>query len=136
MKFIVDIDPIGKARPRLGFGGHVYTPKKTTDAEREIRDAFYEVRGRRLPVNTPVLLEVCAYFPIPQSWSKKKQAAAMRGEILPTKKPDADNILKLVADALNGAAYVDDAQIIRASVWKEYSKNGIGYLAIDVGGID
>jgi Holliday junction resolvase RusA-like endonuclease len=41
--------------------------------------------------------------------------------VWPTKKPDADNILKLVADALNGLAYVDDKNIVTAHAHKVYS---------------
>ena len=46
----------------------------------------------------------------------------MRGELHPTKKPDADNIGKIVADALNGVAYQDDAQIILLQIRKTYSE--------------
>lgn len=35
-----------------------------------------------------------------------------------TKKPDADNVLKAVLDALNGLAWVDDAQVFSATVRK------------------
>jgi Holliday junction resolvase RusA-like endonuclease len=37
------------------------------------------------------------------------------------KRPDADNILKLVADALNGVAYDDDKRVVVASVCKLWS---------------
>ena len=46
-------------------------------------------------------------------------------EQFPTKKPDADNIIKSIADALNGIAYADDSQIVQATVnkwWAEESK--------------
>lgn len=42
--------------------------------------------------------------------------------MLPTKKPDADNIVKIIADALNRAAYYDDAQIVRLSYSKVYDE--------------
>ena len=32
-----------------------------------------------------------------------------KGEMLPTKKPDVDNIIKIILDSLNGLAYKDDA---------------------------
>ena len=46
----------------------------------------------------------------------------LSGEILPTKKPDIDNILKVVADALNGVAYLDDVQVIEVNADKTYSE--------------
>ena len=42
-------------------------------------------------------------------------------EIRPTKKPDGDNILKAVADALNGVCYKDDKNIVKMSIEKFYS---------------
>ena len=35
----------------------------------------------------------------------------LNGRLFPTKKPDADNIIKVILDALNGLAYRDDSQI-------------------------
>lgn len=43
------------------------------------------------------------------------------GKELPLKKPDIDNIVKVVADALNGVAYHDDTQIIMVVAKKVYS---------------
>lgn len=45
----------------------------------------------------------------------------MERNILPLKKPDMDNIVKVVADALNGVAYHDDTQIALLSASKIYS---------------
>ena len=44
------------------------------------------------------------------------------GNVFPAKKPDADNILKIVADALNGIAYGDDKQVVTAQVQKQYAE--------------
>ena len=54
----------------------------------------------------------------------------INGDILPTKKPDADNILKIIADALNGIAYADDKQVVTAEVQKLYAENGYTEAAI------
>ena len=43
-------------------------------------------------------------------------------EIRPVKKPDADNIIKVVADSLNQVAYHDDAEIVRVSLAKYYGR--------------
>ena len=45
----------------------------------------------------------------------------LEGRELPLKKPDMDNIVKVVADALNGAAYHDDTQIVYVNAKKCYS---------------
>lgn len=44
------------------------------------------------------------------------------GALLPTKKPDLDNVAKIVCDALNGVAYKDDAQIVDLKVHKYFSE--------------
>lgn len=65
-------------------------------------------------------MAITAFYPIPTSWSKKKRTAAIGGAIRPTVKPDADNVLKVICDALNGIAYADDKQIVEAAVRKFY----------------
>ena len=134
MRFTVDIEPIGKARPRFTKKGHAYTPQKTKDAEALIAAAYRAAGGRCIPKGVPVELEVLARFPIPKSFSQKKRSAVLDSEILPMKKPDADNILKLAADALNGVAYEDDAQVVRMEVCKEYTALGGGYMEITIFG--
>jgi Holliday junction resolvase RusA-like endonuclease len=44
------------------------------------------------------------------------------GELRPVKKPDMDNVLKVVADALNSVAYRDDTQIVDCQLRKFYDK--------------
>lgn len=46
---------------------------------------------------------VC-YCALASSDNRKKRAAKLSGAIRPTKKPDCDNIGKIVADSLNGIA--------------------------------
>jgi Holliday junction resolvase RusA-like endonuclease len=86
-------EPVPKARPRV-YGRRAITPKRTLDAEQRIRQAFHE----RYPGSTPnegnVELSACFYM------NK-------------TGRPDLDNLLKLVMDALNGLAYQDDSQVVR-----------------------
>ena len=50
-------------------------------------------------------------LPIPTSWSRKKQLAAIAGLIQPISRPDLDNYIKSVLDAINTIVVRDDAQI-------------------------
>ena len=59
-------------------------------------------------------------FEVPQSYPKKKAALCTQNITRPTCKPDMDNIVKAVADALNGVAYKDDSGIVEAHVYKRY----------------
>ena len=78
---------------------------------------------------------------LPKSWSskpKKWQAAALAGQERPTKKPDGDNVLKAIADALNEIVYIDDAQIVDATVRKFYAavpRTIVQITEINAGGI-
>ena len=47
----------------------------------------------------------------------------MAGEEYPTKKPDIDNIVKNILDALNVMAWADDAQVVSLIVSKVWSDN-------------
>ena len=61
----------------------------------------------------------------------------LANRILPVKKPDCDNIAKIVLDALNKIAYKDDSQVIELSVKKLYSevaKVSVHIEEIEVGG--
>ena len=109
--FTVPGRPKGKARHRTTRSGRTYTPAKTAAAEREIAQLF-RIAARSLPLMTgAVSLSVEAVFRVPKSWSAKGRANALAGDVPFDGKPDADNILKLVMDALNGVAWVDDCQV-------------------------
>lgn len=124
--FTIPGEPKGKGRPRATtVSGRVrtYTPEATANYENLVKVSFLQAHGKAEPYakDVPLVAKISAFFPIPQSASKKKQAAMEAGEISPTKKPDTDNIAKIVLDALNGLAYYDDAQIVVLSLQKTYS---------------
>lgn len=123
------MEPVGKGRARSTRSGHHYTPAKTVAAEAKVRDAFVDaLQGRSFePYAEPVCMTLIATFAAP------KCSAAKREAMLHTpceKRPDADNVLKLVADALNGAAYDDDKRIVRATVVKLWGD--VGSLMVDI----
>ena len=120
--FILAGEPKGKERPRFCHNGQIYTPKQTTTYEQQIIFDYYKQCGNvKFDENSQLELFVKAYYKIPKSASKKKRIAMLSEEIRPTKKPDGDNILKAVADALNGVCYKDDKSIVKMSIEKFYS---------------
>ncbi|KXG78267.1 RusA family crossover junction endodeoxyribonuclease [Thermotalea metallivorans] len=114
-------EPVAKGRPRVLKTGTTYTPKKTKNYETLVKE-IYVLQHNEPPMEGELFLELKAYFSIPKSAPKKKQAAMIREEIRPTKKPDIDNLVKTVTDALNTLAYRDDSQIVEARVGKYYSE--------------
>lgn len=125
--FHVPGKPQGKARARTFYnpasGKHVsHTPDNTVLYENPIKGQFLnQADGFYLERGTPAALRIVARFLPPKSTAKKKQRQMLEGEILPLKKPDMDNIVKVVADALNGVAYHDDTQIALLAASKIYA---------------
>lgn len=115
-------EPRAWARARLGKRGVPFTPGKQRDYGAALRLAAQEQMAGRAPFDCPLHMELRAELPIPRSWSKKKQEAALRREILPTKKPDLSNLTKIIEDAWNGVIYRDDALIVSANARKIYSR--------------
>lgn len=127
IKFTILGEPQGKGRPRFQKAGQyvrTYTPDKTVAYEnlvkveyrRQCGDYMFE-KGRQLDVR------IAAYYSIPKSTSKKKQAQMLANEIRPMKKPDMDNVAKVILDSLNQVAYHDDVQVVDCQLRKFYGSN-------------
>ena len=127
VSFTVPGKPQGKGRAKTyhnknaGFTTTV-TPDKTVLYENFIKDRYLQQAGGAFfEQGTPVHIGIVARFLPPKSTSKKKRAEMLNRDILPLKKPDIDNVVKAVCDALNGIAYHDDAQVASIRIVKVYS---------------
>lgn len=123
MKYSFEIKEkaIGKQRPRYSSKtGRMYTPTKTSTFEEKVKWAFkskYNI-ATELSVN-PFKAKIVAVFEPPKSLSKKKKEELLYS-VNYTKKPDVDNIAKIILDSLNGLAYKDDSQVSELLVIKDY----------------
>lgn len=128
IKFTIPGEPQGKARARTFYHQKAnrvvsMTPEKTQNYENLIKMvATQEQEDKPIPAVEPLEITIKAYYSIPNSDSKKKKQMKLDGLIRPTKKPDADNVCKVVCDALNGVCYKDDTQIVKAIIEKYYSE--------------
>lgn len=113
-------EPKGKARPRV-TKGHAYTPQATKDYE-TIVALRYRLSGGKM-FDGAVSLHILAEYTIPKSATKGKRRDMIEGTMLPLKKPDNDNIAKMIMDGLNKVAYHDDSQVAELVVLKKYSEN-------------
>lgn len=113
--------PVGKSRPRFsrinGFT-KVYTPEETTSYERAVGLLFHQKKKDMF--TGYVSIKIKAIFPIPSSTPKKSIPDYLNGKILPDKKPDLDNICKIILDGLNGVAYEDDKAVVELMSSKHY----------------
>lgn len=107
----------GKGRPRFTRNGHTYTPDKTRLYEDRVR-ASYKQLFKEPPTDEAVTISIIVIMTPAKSLSKKKRAELM--EHPPIKKPDVDNIAKIILDALNGIAWMDDKQVCSLSVCKAW----------------
>jgi Holliday junction resolvase RusA-like endonuclease len=120
--------PVPKARPRLGRNNHTFTPKSTSDAEKQIASVAKCYLAR--PFSVPVLIIVDFIYAAPKSWPRKKLLLLGSSLIPRDGRPDIDNLYKLVADALNGIAYEDDAQIVKITSGKFYGNEDGVHISI------
>jgi Holliday junction resolvase RusA-like endonuclease len=118
---IVPGEPCGKGRPRFTRKGFAYTPTKTRNYEATVKAIFAQTYPNFVPLDGALKVTVFAYMGIPASVSVKKRDAMLAQEIWPTKRPDIDNIFKII-DALNGIAFRDDSLIVSAVIRKAYSE--------------
>lgn len=113
----------GKARPRVNtYTGNAYTPTSTKDYENLIKQYFKIKYPRYEPLEGRIAVKIMAYFDVPKTTSKKDRALIQEGKLSPTKKPDIDNIVKIILDALNKMAFKDDNQITKLEVEKVYAE--------------
>lgn len=101
-----------------------YDPAKSKDYKDYVRLAAVSEMKGRAPFDGALALSVRVYRSIPKSFSKKKQALAEAGIIKPITKPDMDNYIKGIKDALKSVCWKDDSQIVtyREPFGKFYSE--------------
>jgi Holliday junction resolvase RusA-like endonuclease len=130
IEFVVNLPPRPKLRARhviryRGTGRNrtaytaVITPDQTIADEQAFR-AIAKSRGPRKPLEGPLALRLLFVMPVPASWSIIETARAVSGARRPAGKPDVDNMVKLVKDALNGVFWKDDAQVCEVTASKVY----------------
>ncbi len=125
IKLTIPGPPKGKQRPRIcrvNGRSMAYTPKETIEYERLVRTSYTAVFKVKFERNLPIEISILALYSVPKYVSRKTKELMLNGRLFPTKKPDADNIIKVILDALNGLAYRDDVQICRVYFEKMYAE--------------
>lgn len=124
IKFIVNGKPQGKARPRFKRCGNyvsTYNPKSTSNYEKLVKLSAIEQCKDKLDKEYTglVKMSIIAHFK-PNKGISKKQHDLLIGQAH-LKRPDLDNLIKIICDALNGIAYKDDNQVAIIIAEKVYS---------------
>ncbi len=131
--FHVPGQPCGKQRARVLKSGRSYTPAKTVAYEAHVRGSARSAgMVPEKPLEGPLALHLDIAVTIPRSWSKAKRERALAGVLLPTGKPDIDNIAKALGDALNRVMWCDDAQVVSLQAGKRYSLSPGVWVRVEV----
>lgn len=131
LRCMIPGEPMAQARPRfarIGKGVRAFDPKKSRDGKAAIAAAMadavdnHEEHGRAYPVARCIpFMDDCVRVIIVAAWACPK-GDHRKVRKLPVrwrpKKPDADNIAKLVLDAGNGIWWSDDNQVVKLEVSK------------------
>ena len=111
----------GKARPRFNTKtGRAFTPGDNISYENWVKCCYKEQDGKYLEGALRARIEV--YHQIPKSYTKGKRLACKHNITPPCKKPDSDNIAKIVLDSLNKIAFDDDSQVVELTVIKRWTE--------------
>lgn len=121
-----------KQRPRFNAATKtVFKPASNIVTEADIRAVWREAGEPRLLDDVAIGIQMTIIVPRPKGHFKKNGELSVEGERNPiprNKKPDVDNALKLVMDALNSRAYKDDVRVAKAEVsriWGEWAETQI-----------
>lgn len=118
-------EPVGKQRPRaVNRGGFVsmYTPKETVNYESYVKSLFVQAYPEHVPFDVPLKVDIIVTRTIPKTVSQKMREAMLSGEFKVRTKPDLDNVVKTLFDALNKVAYTDDNLIYDLHAIKSYGE--------------
>ena len=129
IKITIPEIPIPKGRPRFTRQGFAFTPTKTRQYEKLVKQIALQHRPKEL-LTGALKVTMLFYVPIPGSWSVIKKYKAVTGEIRPITRPDLDNYAK-VKDALKGVIFSDDSIIVEEHLHKWYSKEPKTIIVIE-----
>ena len=124
IKFTVPGEPKSKGRARFQRIGNfvkTYTPTETVAYENWVKMCYMESKSEKMDGQLGV--NIISYYNIPKSMSNKKREEAIIGRLRPTKKPDVDNVSKVILDSLNKIAYHDDSSVVELTTVKYYGED-------------
>ena len=134
MKYEFEVEGIivGKERPRLNtYTGTIYTPNRTKDYELLVQQSFKVKYPRFEQIEGRIAVDIISYMKIPKQTSKVKTKEMLENKISPTKKPDIDNIAKVILDAMNKFIFKDDNQVSKITIEKRYGEIDKVYIKVE-----
>jgi Holliday junction resolvase RusA-like endonuclease len=123
----LQIMPVPKERPRVVRNKRTgkiqsFTPQRTAAFHAQVHRVVDQVMFGHPLMDGPLRVDVSFKMPVPKSWPKWKQEAALLGVIRPTGRPDLDNLEKALLDAFNSHLIDDDSLVIERFARKVYAE--------------
>ena len=130
MRFTLGTTPTAQQRARHTKTGRAYKSTEQQANERTLEAMLVEYQPVE-PLQGALVLEFVAVMPMPKSVSKRDRQAMRVGEILPTKKPDLDNLAKQLKDAMTRMQFWgDDRQVVELRCRKIYGETGLWSVCV------
>ncbi|EHD5018760.1 RusA family crossover junction endodeoxyribonuclease [Listeria monocytogenes] len=123
IKITFNIPPKPQGRPRFRRVGNfvqTYDPPESKAYKKKIANVA-KIYAPSTPISAPISVDFIFYVPMPKSKSKAWKRRALLGQELPAVKPDIDNYVKGVLDAMNKIVFSDDGKIVKLKAEKRYS---------------
>tara|TARA_B100001564_G_scaffold3978_2_gene3494 strand:- start:1371 stop:1829 length:459 start_codon:yes stop_codon:yes gene_type:complete len=120
LTMVIPGEPVSQGRPRFStHGGYAraYDPKKSREGKQSVKyfaDAAMLDAGIGVLIG-PIGMQIQFGIKLPKSQERKRTPVPRKWR---TKKPDLDNMIKLVKDACSGIVFLDDNQIVKMSAEK------------------
>lgn len=137
VSFKVNCEPTAQERVRYTSVNHIAYKSKTQRINEETLELSlntakrYCFEGVTLPIEGRVGIEIIACLPIPKSVSKIQRIRMASGQVWPEKKPDIDNLIKQILDAMTRLGFwVDDKQVVVCNAVKQYSEDSCWYIKL------
>jgi len=118
IEYVIPGKPVTWMRARRR--GNMYFDIQVKDKQR-MRRYVQESTIHPIDISIPVSVQIECHMPIPKSWSSKRKLNAVSKPHV--SRPDLDNILKFIGDALNGVLWQDDCLIYRFVISKFYAED-------------
>ena len=143
-RLIVNEPPRGQGRPRFASKPfpHAYETDSDKKYKQSVIKAFREQKeqGKVITLEDtekPLEVKITAYMTIPKSTTKAQRKLINEGKIYPSKKPDCDNIAKIIIDALANEMYLaDDKNILKLEVTKHFAIDDTPRVEVEINYFD
>ncbi len=118
IEFTISGEPVAQGRPRFSnAGGFVkaYDPAKSRNGKQHVRYAANHAMEGEEPLAGPLHMRAEFGIMMPKSMARKRNPRPRQYRV---KKPDLDNLIKLVKDGCSGVVYLDDNTVVMVTARK------------------